>query len=379
MLVQFTLTTIWILILSYALFTLVLVVLWSRLRSFQPSQKNASTTISVLIPVRNEEENIIALLEDLNLQTLPTENYEVIVIDDASTDTTAQLVKDFATTANYRLHLLQLPDKASSSPKKRAIETAITQATGTLIVTTDGDCRVHPGWLSAFLDCFESTGAKAISGPVTFTKEEYLTDHLQTIEFSSLIGSGACAIAAGTPTMCNGANFCYPKEVFLEVGGFEGSRHVASGDDEFLMHKIAAKYPGHIQFLKNPEAVVQTEPHRSWSQFYRQRKRWASKWKHYKTPAPIVLAAYIFFCNFSLLAACFFALFGQLSFTSFLIIVAVKWLPEWLLLGIILRFLGKGKSIPLIPLVQVFYPLYVTLFGLVSQKGEYSWKGRKLQ
>lgn len=379
MLLQFTLTTIWILILSYALFTIGLVVLWLRLRSFNSSQKKSSTTISVLIPVRNEAENIIALLEDLDRQTLPTANYEVIVIDDASTDATAQLVNDFAATANYRLHLLQLPDKPSSSPKKRAIETAITHATGQLILTTDGDCRVHPGWLSAFLNCFDQTNAKAISGPVTFTTEEYLTDHLQTIEFSSLIGSGACAIAAGTPTMCNGANFCYPKEVFLEVDGFDGSRHIASGDDEFLMHKIAANYPGQIQFLKNPEAVVQTQPHRSWSQFYRQRKRWASKWKHYKTPAPIILAAYIFFCNFSLLAASFLALAGQLTLSDFFVLVAIKWLPEWLLLGIILRFLGKNKSLPLIPFVQIFYPFYVTFFGLVSQKGEYSWKGRKLQ
>lgn len=378
MLELLTLNTIWILISSYAVFTLVLIVLWVSLRRYSSPIQKTTTTISVLIPVRNEEENILALLQDLNAQTLPTENYEVIVIDDASTDRTKELVKEFSTKAKFQLTLLELPDKATTSPKKRSIETAVNHASGTLIVTTDGDCRVTPGWLSAFSECYNSSNAKAISGPVTFTKEEYLTDHMQTIEFSSLIGSGACAIAAGTPTMCNGANFCYPKAVFLEVDGFEGSRHIASGDDEFLMHKIAAKFPGQIHFLKNPQAVVQTQPHRKWSQFYRQRKRWASKWKHYKTPTPILLAAYIFFCNFALLAALPLLIIGSLTITDFLILLALKWIPEWLLLGTILRFLGKSQSLIFIPVVQLFYPFYVTLFGLVSQKGEYTWKDRKL-
>lgn len=378
MLEQVTLNTIWILISSYAVFTLVLIVLWVSLHRYSSPIQKTTTTISVLIPVRNEEDNILALLQDLNVQTLPCKNFEVIVIDDASTDRTREFVKEFSTKANFRLTLLELPDKASTSPKKRAIETAVGHASGTLIVTTDGDCRVTPGWLSAFSECYDSNNAKAISGPVTFTKEEYLTDHMQTIEFSSLIGSGACAIAAGTPTMCNGANFCYPKAVFLEVDGFEGSRHIASGDDEFLMHKIAAKFPGQIHFLKNPKAVVQTQPHRKWSQFYRQRKRWASKWKHYKTPTPILLAAYIFFCNFALLVALTLLVIGSLTISDFLILLALKWIPEWLLLGTILRFLGKSKSLIFIPVVQLFYPFYVTLFGLVSQKGEYTWKDRKL-
>ena len=367
-----------IIIISYALFTVVLILLWNKPRKIAVNTSLSGTSISVLIPVRNEEKNILALLRDLSRQTLPPANFEVIVIDDASDDTTPLIVTEFAKKAPYPLTLLALPDKATSSPKKRAIETAMLQARGELIVTTDGDCRVGPGWLAAIVRCYNTTHARLISGPVTFTQEELLTDHLQTVEFASLIGSGACAIAAGRPTMCNGANLIYPKSVFREVGGFEGSRHIASGDDEFLLHKIAAKFPGEIYFLKEADAIVQTQPHREWSRFYSQRKRWASKWKHYKTLTPVVLAIYIFFTNLSLIGAVALALSGAMSLQTLGVLVLLKWGPEWFFLGGILHFLGKSRSIFFIPLVQLIYPFYVCLFGLVSQKPTYDWKGRKL-
>ena len=368
----------WILIVSYAVFTFVLFLLWRRIPAKYESKDMQSDFISVIIPVRNEEGNILNLLEDLNCQTYPFSKFEILVMNDGSTDNTVAIVENFNEKSLCSIQLITLPDTPTTSPKKRAIETAIAQAKGNLIVTTDGDCRAKPGWLEAIANCHTVTSAKLISGPVTFNKETSLTDHLQTVEFSSLIGSGASAIEAGFPSLCNGANLAYEKAAFFEVGGYDGVRHIASGDDEFLMHKISAKFHGQVKFLKDSNAVISTEAHKNWSLFFRQRKRWASKWKHYQSKTPLLLALYVFSCNFSIIAASTLWLSQDLPGSDFLILLLIKCAPEWLFLGTILHFLKKTVSIFFIPLTQIFYPFYVCFFGLVAQKPEYEWKGRKL-
>lgn len=217
-----------------------------------------------------------------------------------------------------------------------------------------------------------------MSGPVTFTSEKNLFDTLQTVEFSSLIGSGACTMALGFPTMCNGANLCYVKEVFTEVGGFTGVDHLASGDDEFLMHKIADRYPDGVRFLKSPVAIVRTQAHQSWSAFYNQRKRWASKWRAYTSYWPSLLAVFVFLSNAAPVLAVLGWLTGFLNGNTALVVISLKVVPEFLFLRQILVFLQKKSSVGAIPLTQLLYPLYVLFFGLAAQRKGYVWKGRKL-
>jgi cellulose synthase/poly-beta-1,6-N-acetylglucosamine synthase-like glycosyltransferase len=334
----------------------------------------------VIIPVRNEATGIAFLLQDLLAQSYPETLLEVIVVDDSSTDSTVDVVNSIIATTNKSISLIQLPlIEKPISPKKRAINTAIMRASGSLILTTDGDCRVGPDWVASVVAMYEKTGAKLISGPVTFQREKLLTDYLQTVEFSSLIGSGASSMAMGVASMCNGANLAYQKSIFEEVEGFKGNEHIASGDDEFLMHKIATKYPKDLYFLKSPQAIVQTVAHKNWSGFYGQRKRWASKWKHYNNPLTIALAIYVFSCNASLVILPLLGLLGILSWKLVGVLFILKWVPEWLFIGGVLSFLKKLTSIPFIPLVQILYPFYVTLFGLVAQKPTYLWKDRRLQ
>jgi cellulose synthase/poly-beta-1,6-N-acetylglucosamine synthase-like glycosyltransferase len=368
------------LICAYAVFTGFLIYFWTRLKSSPHRTSPFRTRLSVIIPVRNEADTIGQLIEDLNDQRYTSSLFEVLVVNDSSTDDTAQIVKSYVHKSTFHLKLIDLPAEANPvSPKKRAIDTALREATGELIVTTDGDCRVGPDWLSSIVETYQTQGAKIISGPVTFTREQTLFDHLQTVEFSSLIGSGASSLAAGKATMCNGANLAYEKKVFDEVGGFTGNEMLASGDDEFLFHKIAQRYPDGTYFLKDRRAIVQTTPHRRWEDFFRQRKRWASKWKHYKNPVSIAIAVFVFAANAALILLLLLALGGYISWPLAGLLFLIKWVPEWFFIGKVLRFLKKKSAIWYIPLVQLVYPFYVTLFGLVAQKPTYVWKGRELR
>src|SRR5690606_25936260 len=147
----------------------------------------------------------------------PLTAFEVIVMNDQSTDRTAAVVEEFQKHSPLRLRLYHLGESENNtSPKKRAISEALKVASGRYIVTTDGDCAAEEGWLRAYLNAFTHTGAVFISAPVTFFGPQRgaglwskVWNHLQTVEFASLIGSGACSMALGFPNMCSGANIGY--------------------------------------------------------------------------------------------------------------------------------------------------------------------------
>lgn len=363
----------------YALMTLAL---WWGWRSVPTARSLAQPTvqISVVIPVRNEAKNLPLLLADLARQTYS--HFEVIVADDSSTDDTVAVVRRLADGLPYTLTLLPLPDERTGAPKKRAIAQSISIASGELILTTDGDCRVGPDWVRSFAEFYAEHKPNMMTGPVTFTSpisfRQTLFSHLQTVEFASLIGSGAATLALGVPTMCNGANLCYEKRVFEDVNGFAGIDHVASGDDELLMHKIARRYPKSVLFLKNPAAIVETAPHATWGAFYNQRKRWASKWRAYDSWQPSALAVFVFLSNMTPVLAVLGGITGTISGSMVLLIIGLKTAPEFLFLRAVLQFLQKNRAVRWIPVTQLVYPFYVLFFGLAAQKKGFTWKGRDL-
>ncbi|MBC7919715.1 MAG: glycosyltransferase [Ferruginibacter sp.] len=349
-----------------------------------PPWEGGGGSVSVVVVVRNEAGNIVNLLEDLNRQTYPTGQFEVIVVDDGSTDDTFGLVTRFVEKAGYPLRLFSLStDSPALSPKKRGITEAIRIARGELIVTTDGDCRVGTAWLALIAHGYRDRRARLISGAVTFEGERNLLEKMQTVEFASLMGSGACALQWGLPTMCNGANLAYPKAVFEEVGGFTGIDHLASGDDELLMHKIARRYPGRIFFLRHPASVVRTRAQPTHGDLYQQRKRWASKWKAYRDWKVSGLAVFIFLSNLSLLVAAGSWAVGEYPLSAFLLQAWVKLSVEFPPLALFLGYLHPTnrarRRTALIPLVQLVYPFYVVFFGLAAQRKGFVWKGRKMR
>ena len=271
----------------YSFFFLILSAFWWRKDQYGYSGVKTSPNkydfITVIIPVRNEAENIVHLLHDLNRQHLEKQQFEVLVVDDSSEDRTVGIIQDQRVKMKFDLSLIQLriPDKDTKSHKKKAIEQGVAKARGDLLILTDGDCRVRPLWLSTVLDHFNSFDTHLLSGPVTLMGERGLFQDWQTIEFASLVGTGGASLKAGFPNMCNAANLAFTKEAFLRVNGYEEFHHIPTGDDAFLMQKIASKFPGKVRFIKNKHSIVHTHPQENLNSFYHQRKRWASKWSYH--------------------------------------------------------------------------------------------------
>ena len=139
--------------------------------------------VSVVIPVRNEAENIGKLLNDLGDQEYPNENYEVIVVDDQSEDETVDIVNAIVekTTSNVKLYSLQNP--ANISHKKAAITQAISKAKGEWIICTDGDCSVQPSWLKSYAQLMVDDNLQMITGPGSTIMRWAKTGRFTQIQF----------------------------------------------------------------------------------------------------------------------------------------------------------------------------------------------------
>ncbi len=367
----------------YAVGVLMLRYGWQKTPTFSPQyaqlrkSDGAETFISVIIPVRNEENNIANLLHDLLAQDFSTHFFEVIVIDDYSEDKTLQVVNQFKTEyPAFPLSVLKVMSHQLSSNKKIAITQAVNAAKGLLIVCTDGDCRVGRHWLSTIDNFNQKFEPQFIIAPVALDFPNNSFEKMQVVEFASLVGSGAATLFWGKPTMCNGANIAYPKKVFVEVGGFEGNMEVMTGDDEFLLQKIYRKYPKKIFFLKSTEAIVRTSALPSLQGLYQQRKRWASKWKLHKSMAVKLIALAVFMYHLLNLMALFLLFWTKEYQIVILLHFLLKLCVEFVFLIQIHNFLNRGKYWFYILALQFVYSPYAVVMGIVANIGSYQWKGR---
>ncbi|MCP9755083.1 glycosyltransferase [Lacihabitans sp. CCS-44] len=362
-------------VLVYSILMVVFIVIWKN-QSFEVNHFNnpSNTEFSIIIPVRNESKNVRKLLESIVNQN--EKNFEVILIDDSSEDDTVKIAEAFLALLDLKILYLSNEERGNA-PKKNAITKAIGVAKHDLIFCTDGDCVLPTKLLAKYAEIFNNERIKLISGPVTFFESgggffNKIWEKVQIVEFASLVGSAAVSIFLGKPNMCSGANIAYRKSAFMDVNGYDGNNELASGDDEFLMHKIQHKYTDGVFFAKSKEAIVETNTCESVVAFYNQRKRWASKWTKYDSYLPKLIAMFVFVVN---LFTIYLTISGLWS------ILAIRYVFEFIFLALVLGFLKKKSSILFILIVQIFYPLYVVFFGLNSlfMNKNYNWKGRKLQ
>jgi cellulose synthase/poly-beta-1,6-N-acetylglucosamine synthase-like glycosyltransferase len=349
------------------------------LANFRPQ-----TFISVLIPARNEAAHIEQCLRSILAQNYPIHLYEIILIDDYSTDDTAAIA---AALSSPRVQVLSLEEYLQhadyqnfnqNSFKKIGIQLGIKKAKGTLIACTDADCLAQPDWLRYLAQCYELQHAKFIAAPVNFYEETSNFERFQSLDFLGMMGITGAGIHRKFMRMCNGANLAYPKSVFYEVGGFEGINRIASGDDMLLMQKIAARYPNDIFCLKQKKANIFTHAKPNWQSFINQRVRWASKSSIYpEHRVTFDLAMVFFFCCNLLLSL---ILSPWLGFAVFFIQLFIKSAIDYYFLTICARFFDRKDLLKTFFISQFYHIAYIVVVGIKSNLAkEYEWKGRRVK
>lgn len=370
---------------------------WFLIKYYHTSGKEPVTKVSIIVPARNEELNIENCLNDLIKQEYPKELFEIIVINDASTDKTKEKIESFINSCS--LLLTPYPNitllESSAPLKKAAITLGVNHATGDLIITTDADCRMGSKWLSTLVDYYEINKPKMMIAPVCMKNENTLFKKLQSIEFLSLIASSAGACKLRIPLMCNGANLVYEKEAFNEADGFNTDMKYSSGDDVFLMNKISKKYPSKVHFIKNKDVIVCTDAKENISKLISQRKRWVSKiagsysfivartTNNYKL-STISTALVVYLFNLSLLILFILWLFSLVlsfkflvfSFTLFSYLFICKSLIDYPILSGITSFMNKKYFFRYFLPLEFINILYVSVIGIIGSISTYEWKGR---
>ena len=340
------------------------------------------TFFSVIVPARNEEENIQPCLRSVLEQQYPSGLLEVIVINDHSTDQTENIIREMQE-AHTNLQLINLADhvqgKQLNAYKKKAIELAIGQSSGNWIVTTDADCLVAPHWLKAMDAYIQEKKPVFVAAPVMFTNNHSFLSVFQLLDFISLQGITAASVSAGYHTMCNGANIAYQKEAFYEAGQFRGIDQLASGDDMLLMYKIKQKYPGRLGYVFCKEAIVITAPMPDWKSFFNQRIRWASKAGSYNDKTIFWVLVLVYALNLALLVFLIVSPFVENGFSNWLLLVIAKTLIELSFMVPVAGFYNHTKALLWFPLMQPFHILYTVIAGWLGKFGTYQWKGRSVR
>ena len=364
-------------LISYCLFLMVIIYGWFRIRDFTYSGSDL-IKVSVIIPVRNEQSNIIRILDSLAVQTYPAHCYEIIIMDDNSTDNTVQFVEEYKNAEKVNISIFQMANygSESGSPKKAAITKGVDLAFGEIILITDADVYIPETWIHSYSGAFLKSGAKFISGPVIIRARDSFYEEMQSVEFAVLVTTGASSLYLGYPNMCNGANLGFRKDAFKKVGGYEGNDRIISGDDEFLLFKMHKFFPDGILFLKSKNVLIQTKPVSNIKDFYHQRRRWSGKWSVHSNKNNKMLAIYVFIVNINFLLIPVFWLLGfvgvYLVFAAFLIKMCLEY---FLIRSFYQEYSKQMKMIPFV-VTSLLYSIYAITFGILANFGSYNWKGR---
>ncbi|MEO6490953.1 MAG: glycosyltransferase [Ferruginibacter sp.] len=347
--------------------------------------------ISVIIPARNEAKNLPVLFRSIELQDYPSELFEVLIIDDHSSDNSEHIFMEQAGIRNISFHRLKdhIPLLEINSYKKKAIEIGIQQSHGTLIVTTDADCIMPSSWLSTIASFYETFKPAFIAAPVVIKAHLSFIEIFQSLDFMTLQGITGASVHKNIHNMCNGANMAYEKSVFYDVNGFNGIDNIASGDDMLLMNKINKMYPNRTMFLKSAKAIVQTGSVKTVYEFFSQRIRWASKADSYddKRIFSVLLVVYTFNCMLLILPITLIFREPGVSIFNFkfsiinfwLLSIVLKTTTEMIFLFPVSQFFKQQKLLFFFPLMQPFHILYTVIAGWMGKFGNYKWKDRNVK
>ncbi len=374
--------------LIYGIMVIYFFIGWVSLKKSLPVTTSSLTkSVTVVIPVRNEEKNIVACLESIFKQDYPKHLFEVIVVDDYSTDDTRKIVRELSYPALRLFDLQQyLGARGEKKPnKKEALSIGIKNAQGELILTTDGDTIRNESWISAMVNFYVNNQFKLITAPVLVNPAYTPLQLMQQADVATLMGISAATTHFKAPTMCSGANLMYEKETFTAVEGFKGNNDVPSGDDIFLMQKIHAKHPNGIGFVKSYDAAVFTKPEKGIFSFLAQRIRWVSKSSRYATwwVKSMLVFAYLF--NFITLGVgiwCGYQFYLNNDVNLLLpaiILFGSKLFFDLLFTTPVFYFFKKLWLLLLLPLIELLHIIYIVFIGILGLSGRYRWRGRRVQ
>jgi cellulose synthase/poly-beta-1,6-N-acetylglucosamine synthase-like glycosyltransferase len=330
--------------------------------------------VSVIVSMHNEQDNIASCLDQLLAQDYPSEKFEIILINDRSTDKTLELIQTYADQYPH-IKAISITDRLLElAPKKRAIDTAVRIAGGEIILFTDADGRTQPGWVTQMISYFnEDVGMVIGYAPYTTDAPYHRIVHkLLALEYFTHAAVAAASSGIEIPVTCVGTNMAYRKQVYLQLGGFGKYKNYPSGDDDLFLQRVRDETKCKIIYADAPNTHVYNDPPENWKKFYHQRLRYASKGLFYNWKLISVLAAF-YLLNLQFISFPFLAFWNLKMLLLFALAVVLKSTGELLFLKRAANYLNDKRHLQYYTLAFLLHPPYVVYFGVMSQVQKFKW------
>lgn len=359
-------------LLIYAIILIWLAIGFSSSPTFISTNDSIKKGFTIIICARNEEKKIGKCLRSILDQDYDLTKIQLIIVNDASTDSTVfqaqSVLKDSG--LNY-----QLLSNATRKGKKQSITYAMQFVQHEIIISRDADTFTRSfTWLQSISDFYTQHQCDLIIAPVAIADNAGILWALQAIENNVLTVLNCGSTFYKQAFLASGANLIFTKEIFLKTNGYQNHINTLSGDDVLFLEDIKKIKGSKIKYLKSAESIVYTYPCLKFQTLLDQKTRWASKFKINSNKLNSALAIIGFAANAGWLFCLFYALLmpqkGELS----LIFVLLKLLIDFLLLFLASRFIkNKGLIWYVLP-VGCVYPIYTLIIALRSVFLKPNWK-----
>ena len=369
-------------IISYLFIIGMLVYGFDKVEDFQLQDIPAKTKFSIVIPFRNEAENLPKLLDSIAKLNYPKDFFEVILIDDDSEDASVSIIENFLITSSKKqdtqINAIQIikNKSVSNSPKKDAITSAIKVSKFNWIITTDADCVLPKYWLDSFDECIQTKQPNCIVAPVTYHGRASFFNRFQILDFLSLQGATIGGFGIKKPFLCNGANFAYLKSGFMSVNGFHGNDNISSGDDIFLLEKFLKQDSKNVFYLKSDKAIVTTNATQDFENLIQQRLRWASKTSNYNSWFAKLIGLVVLLGNLVCIGLIPVVLINLVTLKIAVALFIIKFSIDFLLLFKTSRFFKQENVLYSYLFSSFIYPFFNVSIACLSFFKSYHWKGR---
>lgn len=353
-------------VLSLIYFILIFMVIIALIRE-KICFKDPELSATVIVCARNEEYNLPDLVRSLKALEYPEGMLEILLVDDASTDKTRELIEK-AACEDSRIRAIHIHEKEEGlSGKKNAITQAVGLADGEIILLTDADCRPGPMWVKRMVACFnEETGMVLGFSPIE--KAGGLFQRFLEFDHLARVAVQTAGAYWNIPPYSTARNLAFRRCVFFEVNGYESSGTIATGDDFFLTRDIWLKTSRTFRQAMHPESFVVTKRDNFSKKYVRQQLRRNGKILHL---APLHRGMGLFVLLYYLAIPISIFTLPPFIWGGSLI---VKTFLEWLGIIIAGKRFGYLKLALWFPLIAFYYPFHVLISSAAGSVKENPWK-----
>lgn len=353
-----------------------LVLLYGLHRSAQ-AYNRTTPFVSVVVAARDEAARLPALIDDLKRQTYS--RFEVIIVDDRSTDATADVVRAAVRLPPERFRLVnQRVVKSGLSPKKLALQHGVEASRGEIVMLTDADNRVLPTWIEGVVEAFAPDVALVLGfTELTTNEDSTLFERWQAFEFLTLVAGMAASTNLNHALGASGQNIAYRRSVFDAVGGYTTILHRIAGDDMLMLELVRHRaHLGRIVYADDARTRNLSYPKNSFRDFRHQRARWAASGTHHfrQDKMFMLYAVGSLVVNMVVLFGAVWAAIGWLSWTTWAITTALKFIADTLFYGAALKQFDRFALMRYLPLWFVTQPLYLLAMAVWGQRQKFEWK-----